>query len=145
MAAASSRSAPARRRGLAPGVELQARRFLTRVERPDFGLDFGGRDRQLLDLLAVEGDLLLEAADLHLARVRGFARRRRLAVGLHQFEAQPLERRFELGELGRGRGLALARAGELRARGFDGLRRARGTVCANCTFSQRRSSSRSRL
>ncbi len=106
-------------RGLTPGVELQARGFLARVERHDLRLDFGGRDRQLCNLLAVEGNLLLEAADLHLARVRGLPRRRGLTVGLHQLEAQPLERRLELGEPGRGRGLALARAGELRARGLD--------------------------
>ena len=114
-------------RGLAAGVELQASRFLPRVERAHFGLDLRGGRGQLLDLLAIERNLLLEAADLHLARVRSLARRRRLSVGLHQFETQPFERRFELGKPGGGRRLALTRAGELGSRGLDGLPERRGT------------------
>ena len=106
---------------LAARVELEAGRLLPGVERAHFGVDLGRRGRQLLDLLAVEGNLLLETADLHLARVGGLARRGGLAVGLHELEAQPFERRFELGEPGRGRRLALARVGELGSRRLDGL------------------------
>ena len=85
-------------RRVATGLELLPRRLLPRIERADFGLDLGGCCRQLLDLLTIERDLLLQPADLHLARVRRFARCRRLAVRLRQLEAQSLERGLELGE-----------------------------------------------
>ena len=105
---------------IAAGVELEAGRFLPGGERAHFRLDLGRRSRQLLDLLAVERHLLLETADLHLTRVSGLARRGGLAVRLHELEAQPFERRVELGEpRGSGR-LALARIGQLGSRGLDG-------------------------
>ena len=51
----------------------------------------------------------------------GLARGGRLAVRLHQLEAQPFERRFELGEPGGGRRLAFACARELGSRRLDRL------------------------
>ncbi len=68
-------------------------------------------------------------------------------VGLRQLDAKPFEVASTLGEpCGRRRFTLRGRRSASVARGrFDGLRAARGTARANCTFSQRRSSSRSRL
>ncbi len=106
---------------IAPGLELDPCGLATGVQRRHFLLHVRSRPRQVLDLLLIEGDLLLEPADRHLARVRGFPCRRRLPVGLGQFEAQPLERRFYLREVGRGSGLTDARVGQSRACGLDRL------------------------
>ncbi|HUR81390.1 MAG TPA: hypothetical protein VM733_11525, partial [Thermoanaerobaculia bacterium] len=86
------RLAIARRAGgcLAPGFELDARGLPPCVERANFRFDVGGRGTERLDLLLVERDLLLEPADLELARVRRLAGGRRAAVRLHEFEPQPL-------------------------------------------------------
>src|SRR5688572_2317235 len=94
--AAASRSSVAR--AAAPRFELLARRLLPGVERLDLALDRGGRGLELLDLLAVERDLLLQPPDLELGRVRRFARRGRLVVRLQQLEPQALEDGLELRE-----------------------------------------------
>ncbi len=88
--------------GGAARLELDPGRFLPRVERTHLGLDVGSGGGQLLDLLAVECDLLLQPSDLQLAGVRRRARGGGLAVGFGQLEAQALERGLQLGDPGRG-------------------------------------------
>src|SRR5258708_4546316 len=83
----SARRAPGRG---APLVQLYPRRLAAGLERLDLCLQRAGRDAERLHLLLVEGDLLLQAPDRQLARVRRFPRGRRPRVRLGQLEAQPL-------------------------------------------------------
>ena len=141
---ASVRSA-ALGRGLAARFELQARRFAAGVERCDLRSMSAPRSLSDLDLLPVEGDLLLQPPDLQLARVRRFARGRRLRVRLGQLRAAAVRASLRP-RRGAPRPPFRARARPRAGRGPSrSPRRAARYRCANCTFSQRRSSSRSRL
>ena len=51
---------------------------------------------QVLDLLLVEGDLLLMAADLEFALMRLLPRLDGMPLGVSEFQPQGLEQRFEL-------------------------------------------------
>ena len=57
------------------GLELDVRRFAAGFQLFQFSLEIGGRRRERRDLLRIEVQLLLPAADVELASVRGLARR----------------------------------------------------------------------
>ena len=95
-----------------------------------------------LNLLAIEGDLLLLAVDRQLARVGRVARRRCAGFRLDELDPQPSEVGLDLGNPGGRRRISLTCRCYPSARGFDGFRQL-AALRANRTFSQRRSSPRS--
>ena len=109
------------RRCLIPACKLQPRRFAPGVEGPHFCVNIRHRRRQRFDLLFVERNLLLQAADFQLAGVRGFAGRGRPAIRFRQIEAQPFKRGLELGHVRRGRRFSSPRIRQSGASRFDGL------------------------
>ena len=109
------------------------------------GVEGRGLARQILDLLLVERDLLLAAADRQLARVRLLARRGRRRLALGQLEP----RRPRAPPRARRRARRRPPRAPARRRAPPRPARFPSASCswrrANCTCSQRRSSSRSRL
>ncbi len=101
---------------VAARVELEPGRLAPGVERLHLDLDFAGGLRERLDLLPVERDLLLEAADLQLPGVGGFAGGGRVRIRFRQLEPEPLEGGLDFSEVGCGAGFALARRGQPRPR-----------------------------
>ena len=113
----ASRSATARRAGLAPRLELQPRRLAPRLERPNFRLDFRRRRRASDSICCLSNAICCCSRPISSSlRVRRLARRGRPAVGLGQLEAQPLERRLELGDTCAAAAVSRARASASRAR-----------------------------
>ena len=101
-------------------LELDPRRLAPALERGDLRFDAGGAGSQRLDLVAVEGDLLLQPSDRQLTRVRELARFRFGRVGLGQLETERFGGSLDLGQAGGGERFPLARIGQLRPRRVDG-------------------------
>ncbi len=101
-------------------LELDPCRLAPALERNNFRFDRGGAGSQRLDLVAIEGDLLLQPPDRQLTRMRELARLRLGRIGLRELEAERLGGRLDLGEAGGGERLPIARIGQLRPRRIDG-------------------------
>ena len=100
-------------------LELEPRRLAACVERCDFGLDFGGRRPERLDLMPVESDLLLQPPDRQLPGMRELPRFRFGGVRLGQLQPERLGGRLDFGEMRGGTRFALARLRQLRASRLD--------------------------
>ena len=106
--------------GGAAVLELDPCRFAPALERGDLRFDAGGAGSQRLDLVAIEGDLLLQTSDGQLTRVRELARFRFGRVGLRELETERFGGSFDLGQAGGGERFPIARIGQLRPRRVDG-------------------------
>ena len=104
------------------GVELDALRLTPRRKRLQLAVDVDNARTECGDLLTVQLDLLLGAADVQLVSVRAFAGACRAAVGFGGLDSQRPERGFDLGDPGSGTGFTLARLGQALARRFNRLR-----------------------
>src|SRR5262249_31343542 len=110
---------PGARRGLTLRLDRQPRRIAAFRQLPDFGGERLGLPAKVGNLLRVEFDLLLAAADVELARVRGLASFGRARLGAREPEADGLQCGFQLGDVRGRRGFACARRLELLLSGFD--------------------------
>ena len=94
------------------GVNRHSRRLTAALEIDRLDLERRRLTRELLDLLLVEGDLLLTTADRELAGVRLFAGRGGGGLPLGQLQPDGFERSIELSDVrGRG-GVTRLRGGE---------------------------------
>ena len=101
---------------------MALRRLPARFQRVELGGDDGIPRVEAQHLLAIERELLLPSVDVELSRVRRFAGPRRRRFGFDELDAKAGEIGFDLRHARGGDRLALAGAGEIRARRFDRLR-----------------------
>src|SRR6185295_18878925 len=79
-------------------------RLAASLQRLKLGRHGGLAAAEDLDLLSIEGNLLLEAVDRHFALVRRFARPRRSRLALDELNANAPEIRLRLRDTGRRHG-----------------------------------------
>jgi hypothetical protein len=128
---------------LAARFELEARRLAARLERGDLVIDFRRTRDQRLRLLAVELQLLLAAVDRELQRVRLFADAGRVpSASASSIRIRP--RSASTSATRAPAAVSRSRASARRARALSMDAASSRYRRANSTFSQRRSSSRSR-
>ncbi len=107
--------------GRLPAVfELEPRRFTPCVQRRDLGFDFRGGHAERLDLMSIEGDLLLQPADGELAGMSQFPRFGLSRIRLGQLEPKRFGRSLDFGEMSARARFPLARLRQLRACRLDG-------------------------